>query len=234
MNILLLTHDFGFPEGTLRPSARLIAGAGRGRSFVEVYCLGTARSLRQSSTTRRAGLPWRPVPLHQRSTTGPSFAGRRTADARSLATAMRSIVRMRRAGRLDACISGRRPCAGSDESDAIVLSRRRPDPVALELNERPWNQGPSAGHRKAAQPAARCEGTIVISDYLEDWRVQRRSGWPPDRRYTVRSCRHRRGRASGNPASAREALRPLRLPPGAPDCSVGGDAMGTVWRRHRL
>jgi glycosyltransferase involved in cell wall biosynthesis len=178
LNILLLTHDFGFPEGyaaTLRARlvSRALTDAG---ARVQVYCLRYSEIPPDLLNTQASGV-YQGIPFRYMngSTTRPaSFAGRRTADVRSVTSTMRSILAMRRAGTLDAVYLWSTALHWNPMSQTLLsfLNAAR-IPVVLELNERPWNQGSHPGAiEKRLSPLRGISGAIVISDYLEKWAAE--------------------------------------------------------------
>ena len=175
MDILLLTHDFGFPEGyapTLR--ARLVArGLVQAGAAVQVYCLRYSEIppdvLNPDPAGTYEGIPFRYT--GGSTTRASSFAGRRAADVRSVAATVRSILALRRAGHLDAVYLWSTAMHWNPLSQLLVSFLNAAHiPVVLELNERPWSQGPHPGFiEKRLSPLSGVAGAIVISDYLEEW-----------------------------------------------------------------
>ena len=173
--VLLLTHTFGFPEGyaaTLRARlmSRALVEAGAG---VRVFCTRYSEIAPDVLNTQLSGFY---EGVEFRYTTGnilrsSSFLKRRAIDSRGLASALSSILRMRRAGELDVVYLWSTASRWNLLSQIYVsfLNSLR-IPIVLELNERPWSQAPQARPvEKVLSPLHGATGVIAISDYLEAW-----------------------------------------------------------------
>jgi glycosyltransferase involved in cell wall biosynthesis len=175
LNILLLTHDFGFPEGyaaTLRARlmSRALIHAG---ASVRVICARFSEVPPDIVNTRSSGFY---EGVEFRYTGGStvrasSFVGRRLVDTRSLAVSLADIRRWRRAGELDAVYLYAAPKRWSAFTQTYVTALNAMKiPVVLEVNETPW---PLMEERsiieKRLSPLRGVSGALVISEFLEHW-----------------------------------------------------------------
>lgn len=175
LNILLLTHTWGFPNGyaaTIR--ARLM-----GRALVEsgahvsVLCTRFSERLPDVVNVESSG-EYEGIEFTYTTgdvTRSSSFLKRRAIDGRGLVSALRTIVRMRKAGELDAVYLWSTGGEWNPLSQIYVsfLSSLKV-PIVLELNERPWSL---ASRRtpieRVMSPLRGATGVIAISEYLEAW-----------------------------------------------------------------